>query len=88
MCLDGLHHSMTLHEQVTALQYELDQYGRQSDFTTKPSAIIVNKMDEANPQSVVQLKEILTPQYPVLPISALKRWNIFYVRETILSLCQ
>ncbi|XP_065913671.1 GTPase Obg-like isoform X2 [Dysidea avara] len=88
MCLDGLHHSMTLHEQFSALQYELDQYSRRSDFTTKPSAVIVNKMDEADPQFVVQLKETLTPRYPVLPISALKRWNILYVRETILSLCR
>lgn len=88
MCLDGLHHSMTLYEQFSTLQYELEQYGRQSNFTTKPSAVIVNKMDEADPQSVVQLKETLTQQYPVLPISALKRWNILYVRDTILSLCK
>jgi len=50
----------------------MDQYGRRSNFTTKPSAV-VNKVDE----SVVQLKKTLAPQYLVLPISALKRRNVF-----------
>jgi len=88
MCLDPLVQTSTLYEQFNALQYELEQYNKCDNLITKPSAIIVNKLDEADLQAVAELKELLQPQYPVIPISALKQWNIVCVREVILALCK
>lgn len=88
MCLDALVQTSTLHEQFNALQYELEQYDRDDSLITKPSAIIVNKLDEADLEAVTELKTLLQYQYPVIPISALKQWNIAYVREVILALCK
>ena len=90
VCLDALVQTSTLYEQFNALQYELEQYEKDHNLVTKPrpSAIIVNKLDEANLEAVTELKVLLQPQYPVIPISALKYWNIAYVREVILALCK
>ena len=88
MCLDALAQTSTLYEQFNALQYELEQYGKDDSLITKPSAIIVNKLDEADLQEVTELKALLQSQCPVIPISALKQWNIAYVREIILALCK
>lgn len=88
MCLDALAQTSTLYEQFNALQYELEQYGKDDRLIAKPSAIIVNKLDEADLEAVAELKTLLQSQYPVIPISALKQWNIAYIREVILALCK
>ena len=88
MCLDALVQTSTLYEQFNALQYEMEQYGNDDSLVTKPSAIIVNKLDEADLHAVTELKALLQSEYPVIPISALKQWNIAYVREIILALCK
>lgn len=87
ICLDALAHTSTLYEQFNKLQYELEQYSKGDILLTKPSAVIVNKLDEADLQAVTDLKTLLQSQYPVIPISALKQWNIVHVREVILALC-
>lgn len=88
MCLDALVQTSTLHEQFSALQHELEQYDKDDGLIAKPSAVIVNKLDEADLQAVTELKSLLQSHYPVIPISALKQWNIAYVREVILALCK
>ena len=88
MCLDALAQTSTLYEQFNALQYELEQYDKDDNLVTKPSAVIVNKLDEADLHAVTELKTQLQSQCPVIPISALKQWNIAYVREVILALCK
>lgn len=87
MCLDALVQTSTLYEQFNALHYELEQYDKDDNLIAKPFAVIVNKLDEADIESVNELKTLLQSQYPVIPISALKQWNIAYVRDVILSLC-
>ena len=70
-------------EQVAQLKYELNMY--QSSLGERPGAIVANKMDlEDVSNSVRELTR--KTQLPVVPVSALHKWNIKPLKNLLYQL--